>query len=200
MQGSRRAVVVFNPEARFYVALVHYPVLNRKGDTIASAITNLDLHDLGRLVCTFGIPICYIVTPLKDQQALAKRLLSHWLEGIGKELHPDRERALRHLRIVENIESAVNDIASQWRKRPRLWATTARNHDGCLTIMQARKALAEAVEPHLLLLGTGWGLAPEIMSAADAVLETIESRNGYNHLSVRCAAAILLDRLLVEDR
>jgi hypothetical protein len=186
--------------AGLYVALVHYPVLNRKGDTIASAITNLDLHDLGRLVCTFGIPICYIVTPLKDQQAMAKRVLSHWLEGIGKDLHPDRERALRHLQIVESIDSAVDEILSKWQRRPQLWATTARKQETRLPIARARKLLTAGTEPHLLLLGTGWGLAPEILSAADAVLETIGSHNGYNHLSVRCAAAILLDRLLADER
>jgi len=184
---------------QLHVALVHYPVLNRKGDTIASAITNLDLHDLGRLVCTFGIPKCYIVTPLKDQQALAGKLLRHWIEGIGKELHPDREKALRHLQVVESIASARLDIESQLGKKPRVWATTARRHEVMLTLGQARKLLSEGVAPYLLLLGTGWGLDPVVLSQADAVLETIQGLNGYNHLSVRCAAAILLDRLLARD-
>jgi len=58
--------------ADLYVALVHYPVLNRKGEIIASALTNLDLHDLARTARTYNIPSCYIVTPLKDQQALAR--------------------------------------------------------------------------------------------------------------------------------
>jgi hypothetical protein len=190
---------MLDDQTRLYVALVHYPVLNRKGDTIASAITNLDLHDLGRLVCTFGIPRCYIVTPLKDQQALARRLLSHWIEGIGKELHPDREKALRHLQVVESVESARLDIESQMGKKPHVWATTARRHDPMLTIRQARKLLSEDVEPYLLLLGTGWGLDPVVLRQANAVLETIQGINGYNHLSVRCAAAILLDRLLARD-
>lgn len=186
-------------QTRLYVALVHYPVLNRKGDTIASAITNLDLHDLGRLVCTFAVPKCYIVTPLKDQQALADRLLSHWIERIGKELHPDREKALRHLLVVESVEAAKLDIESNSGQRPRVWATTAKNQESKLTIRQARKLLTEDVEPSLLLLGTGWGLAPVVLSQADAVLETIQGINGYNHLSVRCAAAILLDRLVARD-
>jgi len=179
-----------------YVALVHYPVLNRNGEVIASAITNLDLHDLARLVCTFAIPRCYIVTPLQDQQALAERLLNHWIEGIGKELHPDREFALRHLRVVDSIASAENDIALRSGKRPKVWATTAKSQDGWLPIGQARKMLYENSAAHLLLLGTGWGLAPAVLADADAVLQPIQGFNGYNHLSVRCAAAILLDRLL----
>jgi hypothetical protein len=45
-----------------------------------------------------------------------------------------------------------------------------------------------------MMLGTGWGLGPAAMEYADAVMAPISGRNGYNHLSVRCAAAILLDR------
>lgn len=182
-----------------YVALVHHPVLNRNGDTIASAITNLDLHDLGRLVCTYGIPACYIVTPLKDQRALAERLLSHWIEGVGKELHPDREHALKHLRLAESIEWACKDIEFGEGKEPRIWATTARRQETGLTMQQARDLLKKADAPYLLLLGTGWGLAPAALGMADAVLDTIEGAGGYNHLSVRCAAAILLDRLLSRE-
>jgi hypothetical protein len=48
---------------------------------------------------------------------------------------------------------------------------------------------------YLILLGTGWGLTREVTEEADYVLEPIEGK-GYNHLSVRTAAAIILDRLL----
>ena len=51
-------------------------------------------------------------------------------------------------------------------------------------------------EPCLLLLGTAWGLAPEVLAGADGVLPPISGRTGFNHLSVRSAAAILFDRLL----
>lgn len=58
-------------------------------------------------------------------------------------------------------------------------------------------ALLESEEgPFLLLFGTGWGLAPQVFDEVDAVLEPISGVNGYNHLSVRSAASILLDRLL----
>ena len=86
-----------------YLALVHYPVLNRKGEIIASAVTNLDLHDMARAARTYEIPACYIVTPLQDQQVLIKRLLDHWCEGVGKQLHPDREEALKRLKIADDL-------------------------------------------------------------------------------------------------
>jgi hypothetical protein len=182
-----------------YVALVHYPVLNRKGETIASAITNLDLHDMARTVRTYAIPACYIVTPLQDQQALINRLLDHWCKGIGKALHPDREEALKRLKIADDLAAVKDDIRAEWGETPLVWATTANEQPGALTHRQARQQLADVRQPHLLLFGTGWGLAPVVMKEADGVLKAIQGRDGYNHLSVRCAAAILIDRLLHMD-
>jgi hypothetical protein len=183
-----------------YVALVHYPVLNRKGEIIASAVTNLDLHDMARTACTYAVPACYIVTPLQDQQGLIKRLLDHWCQGIGKDLHPDRGKALKRLKIAEDIAAVREEIQLEWGEAPMVWATTAREQPGALTHRQARKRLANARRPHLLLFGTGWGLAPVAIGEADAVLAAIPGKAGYNHLSVRCAAAILMDRLLHPDR
>jgi hypothetical protein len=46
------------------------------------------------------------------------------------------------------------------------------------------------------LFGTGWGLTEELFDRADFILEPIKGSGDYNHLSVRTAAAIILDRLL----
>jgi hypothetical protein len=182
--------------AQLFLALVHYPVLNRKGDIIASAITNLDLHDLARSCCTYGVPACYIVTPLKDQQALANRLTAHWIEGKGGEIMPDRREAMKLLRVVASLASVVEDIAQKTGQPPVLWATTARS-EGCgLSHIEARDLLERESRPFLLIFGTGWGLAPQVFDGVDAVLEPIPGVNGYNHLPVRSAASILMDRLL----
>jgi len=182
--------------AGLYLALVHYPVLNRKGEVIASALTNLDLHDLARVARTYDIPACYIVTPLKDQQALAGRLIRHWCEGVGKTLLPNRAEALDRLRVVEDVRDAVLEMEKEWERSPTVWASSAREQEAALSHAAARRTLERSENPHLLLLGTGWGLAPAALGRADALLEPIRGVNGYNHLSVRCAAAILLDRLL----
>jgi len=182
--------------AQLFLALLHYPVLNRTGDLIASAITNLDLHDLARLCCTYGVPACYIVTPLKDQQALANRLTAHWIDGRGGEILPERRQALKLLRVVESLTLATEDIVQKTGKIPALWATTAKNETGALSHRNARDLLERENRPFLLLLGTGWGLAPQIFGVVDAVLEPIAGVNGYNHLPVRSAASILMDRLL----
>jgi hypothetical protein len=57
------------------------------------------------------------------------------------------------------------------------------------------RRLREPGAPWLMLLGTGSGLADEVVSRCEAVLEPIAGLVGYNHLSVRAAAAVLLDRL-----
>lgn len=183
-----------------YLALIHYPVVNRRQEIIASAITNLDLHDLARVACTYDVPACYVVTPLRDQQVLVGDLLRHWCEGVGRELHPDREAALRRLKVMESLEEVREDIGALCSSKPILWATSARETPGGLPHQEARRFLMQEEVPVLLLLGTAWGLAQSVLEEVDAVLEPIRGANGYNHLSVRCAAAILLDRLLSGDR
>jgi hypothetical protein len=179
-----------------YLALTHYPVLNRMGDRIASAITNLDLHDLARTCCTYGVPACYIVTPLKDQQALAGRLMKHWIEGVGGEILPARKEALKLLLVVESLSAAIEELERRDGKSPVLWATSAKNGHKGLDHRQARRQIENEDRSCLLILGTGWGLAPEVFDRVDAVLEPILGVNGYNHLPVRSAASILMDRLL----
>jgi hypothetical protein len=58
--------------------------------------------------------------------------------------------------------------------------------------------LAATERPVLVLFGTGWGLSPALIDDADVRIEPIRARGetGYNHLSVRAACAITLDRLL----
>ena len=182
--------------APLYLALVHHPVLNRRGEVIASAVTNLDLHDLARCACTYGLPACFVITPLRDQQALVERLIRHWREGVGSELAPDRERALRLLRLVGSIEEAKANLTAECGAQPRVWATTARDGYDGLRFAEARSQLLDEPTPVLLLLGTGWGLDDTVMREVEGILEPINGSNGYNHLSVRCAAAIMLDRLL----
>ena len=182
--------------AHLFAALLHYPVLNRTGDIIASAITNLDLHDLARACCTYGLPACYIVTPLKDQQALAGRLTAHWIDGKGGEILPERREALKLLKVVESLRAAKEAIFEKTGKMPLIWATTAKKGAGALAHKVARDILEKEEKPILLIFGTGWGLAPEVFGEVDGVLEPIPGANGYNHLPVRSAASILMDRLL----
>jgi hypothetical protein len=49
--------------------------------------------------------------------------------------------------------------------------------------------------PLLIVLGSGWGLADSLIPSVSHVLAPIEGASEWNHLAVRSAGAVLLDRL-----
>ncbi len=183
--------------SRLALALVHYPVLDRGGETVTTAITNLDLHDMGRSARTYGASDLFVVHPIEAQRLLAQRIQQHWVDGSGKRRIPDRAVALDILRIVPSLEDAYAALGG--REGIEIWTTAASSRGGALTSFpEARDRLERSSCTVLLLFGTGWGLARELVEGADVRLEPIHARapTGYNHLSVRAACAIALDRLL----
>lgn len=178
------------------VALVHAPVLDRRGDTVTTAVTNLDLHDIARSARTFGLGRYYVVTPLAEQQRLVNRLLEHWLEGHGADYNPKRRQALELIRVCATVDEAIVD----WRREQGsvLPILTGAAHADGVEYGAMRKTLAE--QPALLLLGTGWGLAPELFANGWPVLQRIDGADDYNHLPVRAAAAIMFDRLAPREQ
>jgi len=184
---------------KLYVALTHYPVVNKNGDTIASALTNLDLHDISRAAMTYGVKSFYVVTPLDDQQILARRIISHWTRGAGADYNPARRRALELIRVKQSIEDAAKDIEKTEGIYPKTAVTCARRHTASISYEKFGRILENGM-PSLLVFGTAWGLADTLISEADYVLQPITGTTDYNHLSVRSAAAIILDRLLGAER
>ncbi len=177
-----------------YVALTHYPVVNKNGDIIASAVTNLDLHDISRAAKTYGVKSFYVVTPLKDQQVLAQRIIAHWISGAGAAYNPARRSALETIKVVDSLADVVEDIKGLENKYPETVVTSARRYPESIGYEEFRNVMKNG-QPHLLVFGTAWGLAEPFISKADYVLEPIAGVSSYNHLSVRSAAAIILDRL-----
>ncbi len=183
-------------EPKVYIALLHYPVLNKEGRTIASSITNLDLHDIARLARTYRVKRYYVVQPLKDQRRLVEELLEYWQKGKGRVYNPDRQEALKVLKVVPALSVAEREVVQE-AGEVLFVATDARKDYANLTFAEAR-SLAQTGKPLFLLFGTAWGLAPKIIAKCPFVLEPIPGRDNYNHLSVRSAVAIILDRLLGE--
>ena len=182
-----------------YVALTHYPVINKRGDIIASALTNLDLHDISRAAKTYGVKSFYVVTPLSDQKALAEKIIAHWTAGAGAVYNPDRRRALELIKVMDSIIDVAEDIKGLENSYPKTVTTCARRYPASLGYAEFRDLLASGI-PHLLIFGTAWGLAESLISESDFVLEPITGTAAYNHLSVRSAAAIILDRVLGPGR
>ena len=182
-----------------YVVLTHYPVVDKRGEIITSAVTNLDLHDISRAVKTYGVKAFYVVTPLVDQQRLVQKIISHWTNGSGAVYNPVRRSALELIRIKDSVEEVVEDIKSIEGNDPIKVVTCARRHPASISYGRLRKILENGM-PHMLVFGTAWGLSEPFISEADYVLDPITGIADYNHLSVRSAAAIILDRLLGREK
>lgn len=179
-----------------YIGLLHYPVYNKNREKIASAITNLDLHDLSRLARTFGVKRFFVINPLDDQRKLAESIIRHWKQGYGAKYNIDRKEAIEVIEIAPSLDKAIDKIIRLEKERPLLIATSAsRNIDKTVPYDRARDILMSG-KTLFLLFGTAWGLHDEIMDIMDLVLEPIRGIGDYNHLSVRTAAGIILDRLV----
>ena len=181
--------------APLYLALLHYPVYKKNGEVIITSITPMDLHDIARSCLTFGVKKYYVVNHLPTMQYLARRIAEFWESDYGRNYNKTRTDAFSILKIEEQIEGCINDIQNKHSVRPKLVATSARPNKNNISYHDLGEHLKQEEEPYLLLLGTGYGLINEFIRRCDYVLEPIMGAGEYNHLSVRSAAAIILDRL-----
>jgi hypothetical protein len=178
------------------LALIHHPVYNHKGQVVATAVTNLDVHDLARLALTFGCKRYFVVTPLELQHKLVRRLIRHWLSGRGSEFNLTRRQAFELVEPAASLEETRQKIEAVCGEAPKVVATTARRMNGAISYEEMKTRMREDSGVWLILFGTGWGLSREfIEEEADYILEPIQGDEEYNHLSVRSAAAIILDRV-----
>ncbi len=173
---------------KIYVGLVHNPVYNKFGDVVTTSITNLDIHDIARSCMTFGVEKFFIINSLNSQKELLNRVLKFWKSDIASKYNSDRAKALSIISYEKSIEDAKENI----------------QEEDCLVISTTALILKSQLKfedfgklekPVFLLFGTGNGLTKEVHDSADYVLAPINGINDYNHLSVRSAVAIVLDRI-----
>ena len=158
-------------------------------------MTTVDIHDIARSAKTFDARGFYVITPLESQNRLVQKVLRHWVEGTGATYNPTRQAALSLVKVEESMEGAIGDISRHWKSEAKVVATGARSQRGNIGYHQLKEIFLASSQPFLLLFGTGWGLTEETIRNSDYILAPIEGFH-YNHLSVRSAAAIILDRLL----
>ena len=182
-------------KTNIHLALVHFPVYNKIGEVVVSSVTTLDVHDISRVCRTYGVGTFYVVTPLKMQQELVERLVGHWLKGHGAKYNPTRKEALLKTVVKNNLDDAVKDITEQCGKKPRIVVTGAKEAPKSIGYTALKDELKQG-DSTLLVFGTGWGLEKNLVQSADHALLPIEGVNGFNHLPVRGAISIILDRLL----
>lgn len=177
------------------MGLIHHPVVDKNNQPIAAAVTNLDLHDIARAARTYGVDQFYVITPLEDQQDLVRSIVDHWVSGVGADYNPDRRAALEIIELQPTLADVVAVIEKNDRQKPLTVVTSARMERSDLNYAGLRELDARGDRPLLMLFGTAWGLASDMIEAADYRLAPIEGRGSYNHLSVRSAVSIILDRL-----
>lgn len=184
--------------SNIYIALIHYPVYNKHHDIVTSSISTSSIHDISRTCKTFGIKNFYIITPLIKQQDLIRTIVDHWRYGYGATYNPTRGEALEVISIVDTLDDCLNIIKSTESKEPQIVVTGAKEKVKCIEYEELREMIVNSTDtnPILLLFGTGWGMEDTIFYSADFSLKPIIGQGNYNHLSVRAAVSIILDRLL----
>lgn len=179
-----------------YLALAHHPVLNKAGERITTSISNLDIHDIARAARTYGVPAYYIVHGDPGQKDLLEKITAFW-QNPGLPYNPSRSQALKVVRQSDTIQTTIDDITTQEGTRPLVITTTARTMNPQIPFAYL-KTLTQKERPVLLIFGTGYGLCEEVHTAADHILEPIRGSGDYNHLSVRSAVSVVLDRISSE--
>jgi len=181
-----------------YVALMHSDVLvgeeRKPGFT---SVTSIDIHDVARSSKTYEIEEFFIVTPLLDQQKIVSKVLDFWKKGIGAEYNRCRYNAIQLVQLIDSLDDVIKKIEEKEGKKPILIATSAQMADAQeLISYDDQKKVWHNDRPVLLLFGTGQGLSPEVIKRCDYLLLPINGFAEFNHLSVRSAVAIILDRWL----
>ena len=185
--------------ANLYIGLVHYPIMNKHKDVITTAITNYDIHDIARASITYDVSKYFVIHNIPAQRELAATIMEHWKSGFGSTYNPDRKDAFTEVELVNSIRKAVDLVTEAEGVRPIIATTDARTYDNTITYSAMRKHLENDSRPVLVLFGTGYGMTKETMEEFDCILEPIYGHGEYNHLSVRSAVSIILDRLRGEE-
>jgi tRNA (guanine37-N1)-methyltransferase len=180
--------------SRTWVALVHHPVRNRQGRIITTAVTNLDLHDIARASRTYGLAGYLVVTPVERQRLLVERIVQHWDGDHGAGPNRHRAEAISLIRVMPDLQAATSWVEQTHGSTPLRVATAATVSDDATPVSRFLTERATDPRPVLLLFGTGWGLALPVLQQAEIRLGPILGPTDYNHLSVRSAVSIYLDR------
>ena len=184
-----------------YIALLHAPVVNRKGAQVTTSVTNMDIHDISRTARTYGVQGYFLVTPIQDQHELVGQILEYWRSDSARSYHPDRVEAVSLVQMARTFDEVKAAIRAKHGELPEVVLTDARPLPNSVSYAEYRRELADPARkarPVVVVFGTGWGVSDAFYPEVHRILAPVygpEGKEGYNHLSVRSAVAIILDRL-----
>lgn len=180
-----------------YIALMHANINLKCGGVGNTSIATIDIHDISRAGTTYGIKNFFVVTPLCDQQEIMRTFLDFWSSERGQKYNANRGYAIGHVIPVDSFDEVFNEIYQKEQKAPLIITTSAKEHSHVKKIDYCSQGeVWQHNRPVLIVLGTGQGLSDEILNRSDYLLGPLKGLPDYNHLSVRSAASIILDRWL----
>ncbi len=183
---------------KHYVALMHNDVIlkafNKVGNT---SITSIDIHDISRSSATYGIENVFLVSALKDQHAILEKFLDFWMSSEGKKYNTTRFEAIKKVVPAFDFDQVVEVIYNKEGKKPIIIATSAKIQSEVKSLdYYSQEVIWKQDRPVLFVFGTGQGLSSEFLQKCDYLFGPINGLIDYNHLSVRSAVSIVLDRWL----
>jgi tRNA (guanine37-N1)-methyltransferase len=185
-----------------YVVLMHDEIVLKGGKVGTTSVTSIDIHDIARSSATYNLKNYFIVTPLIDQQKIVGTILDFWKDQqVGAEYNRDRHQALDSVVLKSSLQAVLDQIEQVEGKKPVIIGTSARfdqHQDKMISYHDQEKVWAHD-RPVLLVLGTGHGMAPQLLEKCDYFLQPLQGFSDFNHLSVRSAAAIMFDKWLGFD-
>ncbi len=183
-----------------YIGLLHFPMRSRTGEIVATSTTAVDVHDIARTAHTYGVMRYFVVTPLPSQQRIAWRIRGFWTEGEKAAEESRRAEALEIVTVAADLEETLEEIKAEEGTAPLLVATSARRRGKeLISYAELNRRLREEDRPVYIIFGTGWGMTDELIEASDVLLPPLREKSDFNHLSVRAAIAIVLDRVVGEN-
>lgn len=178
--------------------LCHYPVRLEQGRIGSASLTNLDVHDIGRISRSYGMGPFYILLNMQEQRDILDGILAHWRDAANPETHADRKRALELVCPVANFTELEEKARAYYGVMPTYIASSAnwpeaRDSAPLLTPEDVRGLCRHS--PAIILLGTARGLDLKSLAFKYRLLRPLRFLD-ENHLSVRAAAAIMADRIM----
>lgn len=181
-----------------YIALMHSDIVLKEGRIGTTSVTSIDIHDIARSCATYGLKKFFVVTPLKDQQQIIQTMLNFWQEKkVGGEYNAHRHEAVNLVTLQNSLQDVIAQIEQKEGKKPIVIGTSARlDLDKSMLTYYQQDIVWQQDRPVLFLFGTGHGMAEILLQQCDYMLQPINGYSDFNHLSVRCAAAIIFDKWL----
>jgi tRNA (guanine37-N1)-methyltransferase len=181
-----------------YVVHMHADIVTAGGSDGTTSVTSIDIHDIARSCATYGVKKFFLVTPLLDQQAIIKEFTKFWLSERGANYNKSRFEAISILQVCSSFDEVLERIEAIEGTLPIKISTSAKKaqKDETVICYNDQEVVWTQNKPVLIILGSGQGLSQKILDASEYLLTPVCGMTDYNHLSVRSAAAIIIDRWL----